>query len=97
MKSISKQSVTSDVHEKTINMDKTVNQGEENDSENCKIQGGNKVNVSTTDPKDCSEIKTDKMDKNECLNVQPIELANNESSEITDKQDTTSLSESSVL
>ncbi|XP_012147140.2 protein tudor isoform X1 [Megachile rotundata] len=96
LQSTSKQFVTSDVDEKTINMDKTVTQEQENDSENCKIQGDNKVNVSTTDPKDCSEIKTDKMDKNECLNVQPIELANNESSKITDKQDTISLCESSV-
>lgn len=76
-------------------MDKTINQEKENDSENCKIQG-DKVNVSTTDPKDCSEIKTDKMDKNECLNVQPIEVANNESSKITDKQDTTVKAEDNV-
>ena len=76
---------------------KLIMRKKKSDSENCKLQDENKDNVSTTGPKDCSEIKADKVDKKECLDVQFVEIANNECSKIIDTPKTISLSDLSVL
>ena len=101
LKVANEQSVTSDTctevsQKEVVNGDKINNEEKESDSENCKVQDENKDNVSTTGPKDCSEIKADKVDKKECLDVQFVEIANNECSKIIDTPKTISLSDLSV-
>nr|XP_034196257.1 maternal protein tudor-like isoform X2 [Osmia lignaria]XP_034196258.1 maternal protein tudor-like isoform X2 [Osmia lignaria] len=101
LKTANEQSVTSDTctevsQIEVVNGDEINNEEKKSDSENCKLQDENKDNVSTTGPKDCSEIKADKVDKKECLDVQFVEIANNECSKIIDTPKTISLSDLSV-